>query len=351
MRDGMDLVELAQVWRGPVVESIHRGAVVVADASGSWRHAWGNPGLVTTPRSSLKPFQAVALVESGAADAFGLTEEHIALACASHHAQPFQVALVRGWLARLGLDETALVCGPDLPRGREDLLAAAVSGGPSRVYHNCSGKHCGFLTVARHLGGGLGYADPSHPAQRLYLDILSEFIGHDAGRLPRGTDGCGLPAIALSLGDMARAAARFVTVKARTPERRAAVTRVLKAMEAYPDHLQGKDEATSRIVRATGGRVLLKSGAEGFVLAFLRDEGLGVAVKIADGATRGKMGVLVRTLAHLGAVPADQAEALLEAVEPPILDSNGHPVGRVDVPFQRPGGAEPEGLRITDFFG
>ncbi len=328
------LVELSRIWRGEVVESVHRGVAVVADVNGAFRHEWGDAGLVTTPRSSLKPFQAVALVESGAADALGLESEHIALACASHAAQPFQVALVTRWLERLELDEGALVCGPALPRGTADIVEACRhGGGPRRIYNNCSGKHCGFLTMARHMGGGLAYAERAHPSQRLYLEVLSDFIGRDAAALPWGIDGCGLPAIALSVGDMARAAARFAAVQAGTEARRAAVRRVLDAMAAHPDHISGRDDPTSRIIRATGGRVVLKGGAEGFVLAFLRDQGLGIAIKVADGASRGKMGVLVRVLQKLGALNEDAAEALIARVEPPILDTNGGEVGAIEVTF------------------
>ena len=241
MPKGPELVELARIWRGPVVESVHHGIVAVADTAGTLRHAWGDPGFAPTPRSALKPFQAVALVESGAADALGLTDEHIALACASHHAQPFQVALVTDWLGRLGMTENALICGPALPNGVADQGAAWASGGPRRVYHNCSGKHCGFLSVAKHMGAGLDYGNPDHPAQRLYRDVLSEFTGMSADGFAASGDGCGLPALSLPIGVMAKAMARLGVAQAVSPARRAAARRVLGAMAAYPDHLAGKD--------------------------------------------------------------------------------------------------------------
>ncbi len=330
------LVELARVWRGPVVESVHHGAVTVCDLQGRYRHAWGNPGWVVTPRSALKPFQAIALVESGAADAFGLTSEHIALACASHQAQDFQVALVRDWLARLGLDESALVCGPALPAARADQGVAWANGGPSRIYNDCSGKHCGFLTVSRHLGAGLDYANPAHPAQKLYMDILSEFVGEDASKLPRAADSCGLPAIAMPLGMMARATAKLGVGWAKTPARRAAVRRVLDAMLAHPDHLAGRDEPVARLLRFCEGNVIAKGGAEGYVMAAVRDKGLGIVVKMGDGAGRAKMGVLARILGRVGALPVDQAEALVLALDAPVTDSNGQDVGRVEVVVQPP---------------
>lgn len=325
------LVRLTEIRRGPVVESVHHGVAVVADAEGRLLHRWGDPDLVTFPRSSLKPFQAIPLVESGAADALGLTEEHIALACASHRAEGFQVALVRDWLGRLGLPESALVCGPDLPREEADMAALfRAGGGRSRVFHNCSGKHCGFLTVARRLGApSAGYDDAAHPAQRLYLEALSELLGRDASALPVGRDGCGLPALALSVGDMVRAAARFAGARVASEGRRTAIRRIQAAIAAHPDHLSGRDQPTSLIVRATRGRVLLKGGAEGFLVAFVPERSLGIAIKVADGAARGKMGVLVRILDALELV--DDAAALEAAVEPPFSDSNGRPAGRIEI--------------------
>lgn len=324
---------LAEIHRGPGVESVHHGVAAVADADGRIVFSVGDADFLTFPRSSLKPFQAVALIETGAADALDLTEEHIALACASHRAEDFQVALVRDWLGRLKLDESALVCGPDLPRGAADQAAVLrAGGGPSRVFHNCSAKHCGFLSVAKRLGAPVaGYQDPAHATQRLYLEIFSEFLGRDAATLPRGTDGCSLPAIALSVADMARAAARHAAIRVAGEPRRAALRRIHAAMRAHPDHLSGRDQATSKIVRATGGRVLLKSGAEGFVVGFVPESGLGIAIKIADGATRAKMGVLAAILGRIGLLDSVAAASLAEEVEDPIRDGNGALVGRVVV--------------------
>ncbi len=343
MPNGVEVVELARVWRGPVTESVHHGVVVVADTGGTLRHAWGSAGWVNTPRSALKPFQAIALVESGAADALGLTDEHIALACASHHAQPFQVALLGDWLGRLGMTEDSLICGPAVPRGAEDIAAAYAHGGPRRVFNNCSGKHCGFLSMAKHMGGGHDYADPDHPAQRLYRDVLSEFTGLDADTLPQGGDGCGLPAIGVPMSAMAKAAARFGVGQAVSERRRAAVRRVANAMAAYPDHLAAKDSPTARMIRYTDGNVLLKGGAEGYLIACVRDRGLGIAIKVADGdaSGRAKMGVLARILGRVHALPTEEAELLIAAVEPALTDSNGREIGRLEIVVQRPQPTKP----------
>lgn len=321
---------MAEIRRGGILESVHHGVAVVADADGRILQSWGDPSFVTFPRSSLKPFQAIPLVESGAADAAGLTEEHLALACASHSAEDFQVALVRGWLERLGLGESALVCGPDLPRAQSDQIAVIRAGGDrSRVFHNCSGKHCGFLTLSKHIGASLGYADPAHPAQRLYLEAFSELLGEDAARLPRGVDGCGLPALALPMAAMARSAARWAAARVATQARRTAIRRLQSAIRAYPDHLSGRGSATGKIVRASQGRVLLKGGAEGYVVGFVPEGGLGIAVKLADGTARAKMGVFAALLSRLGLV--DAAQSLAQDVEGAITDSNGGRVGEVRV--------------------
>jgi L-asparaginase II len=325
------LVELARVWRAETVESVHLGAAVVADAEGRVVMSWGDPGLVTYPRSSLKPFQAIPLVESGAADALGLTTQHIALACASHRAQDFHVALVRDWLGRLELEEGALVCGPALPQDEADLVAAVSGGGRRRVFHNCSGKHCGFLTVSRRIGGGLDYARRDHPAQRLFLDAFSELLGRDAAALPWGTDGCGLPALALPLRDMATACARHAAVRVAGAGRAEAIRRIHAAIAAHPDHVGGRDEPTSRLVRAAGGRLVMKGGAEGYCIAMLPADGLGIAIKVADGATRSKYGVLATILGRIGVLTPGDAAALIPRLEAPVLDSNGRAAGRTEI--------------------
>jgi len=324
-------VPIAEIRRGGILESQHHGVAVVADAEGRILLSWGDPSFVTFPRSSLKPFQAIPLVESGAADAAGLTEEHLALACASHSAEDFQVALVRGWLQRLDLSESALVCGPDMPRAQADQAAVWRAGGDrSRIFHNCSGKHCGFLTLAKHIGAPVaGYDDPAHPAQRLYLEAFSELLGEDAARLPRGVDGCGLPAIALPMERMAKAAARWAAARVASPARQQAIRRLQSAIRAHPDHLSGRGSATGQIVRATQGRVLLKGGAEGYVLGFVPERGLGIAVKLADGAARAKMGVFATLLGRIGLL--DAAEAVAAVAEGEIRDSNGRTVGEVRV--------------------
>lgn len=325
------VVRLAESVRGDVVESVHDGVVAVADAEGRLVASWGDAGMVTFPRSSLKPIQAVGLVESGAFDALGLDEKHLAIACASHRAEPEQVALVGDWLQRLGLEESMLCCGPDLPGDEAAAEAHVRAGGQrSRIFHNCSGKHCGFLALARHKGWDLGsYADLAHAGQLLYLSVLSELLGRDAASLPSGIDGCALPAIAMSVADAARVFARFAAAPVASGERSDAIRRIQSAMRNRPDLLSGRAQATEIIVRRTQGRVIMKSGAEGFLVAMAPEDGLAVTLKIADGSSRGRMLALVEALLAIGLITAADADALRTQLAVDLRNSAGDKVGHV----------------------
>ncbi len=195
----------------------------------------------------------MALVETGAHEAYGLDDRHLALACASHRGEPMHADLVCEWLFRLGLSEENLACGATYPRDVEathDLIRAGRA--KSRIYYNCSGKHCGFLTVARHMGWEVdGYDHLDHPAQRRYLDVLSDLLGRDAGSLDFGLDNCTLPAAALSVGDMAVVMARFAAARVSSATRKAAILRLHQAARGYPEYMSGTRQPTEIFSRGT----------------------------------------------------------------------------------------------------
>jgi L-asparaginase II len=328
----MAFAPIARVVRGPLVESEHRGIVVVADASGAILARLGDATHVTFPRSSLKPFQALALIESGAADAYRLDDRHLALACASHRGEPFHIETVRRWLDAIDCREADLACGaepPDDAAAWEAMLRAGEL--PTRLHHNCSGKHAGFLCVCRHCGWPrAGYDDPAHPGQRRYLETMSDILETDASALPQGRDGCTLPAIGMSMEAMALATARFAARRSASPTRRSAMERLLGAMRAHPAHASGTGQPMVRLAEATGGRVLMKSGAEGFAAVWLPDPGIGIALKIADGGGRARLPVLVELLAELDLIDAGEQYALAAERRPIIHDSRGRPVGHLE---------------------
>lgn len=322
---------MVEILRGALVESAHCGVAAVANARGEIVEGWGDTSLVTYPRSALKPVQAIALAETGALDAFRLGPRHLALACGSHRGEPFHRAMVREWLAGLALSESALACGPEAPMDPAAAAQVLRDGTPqARAYHNCSGKHCGFLSVSKHARWPLeGYSSIDHPAQQRFLDTLSDVGGTDARRLPLGVDGCTLPAAAMSVGAFATAMARFADNRVFSPARTTAIAAIHDAMRAHPEYVAGTDEPGVHIARVTQGRIIAKTGAEGFLCAFLPGAGLGVALKIADGATRARVPALLAVLSAAKLLDAAELRALAALAEPPVRDSTGAVVGQL----------------------
>ncbi len=309
-----------------MVESVHRGSVAIADAEGNIVFALGDLETPVYPRSSLKPIQAMPLIESGAADSFGLSDGEIALACASHSGEPMHTLRVAEWLTRIGCSESDLACGAHPSRYEpvaEDMIRRGEK--PTRIHNNCSGKHAGFLTVARHWDIAIeGYERHDHPVQRAVAHTLSELSGIE-GELPWGIDGCAAPNYALPLDALARAFARMADPKALAPGRADACRRIVHAMMLHPELVSGTGRVCATLMRAARGRAAVKTGAEGFFAAMLPELRLGVALKIDDGAGRAAETAMAALLDKLGLLGADDAaQAILRA---PVLNTVGTAVG------------------------
>ncbi|MEX0370239.1 MAG: asparaginase [Tateyamaria sp.] len=297
-------VTLAEIWRGPFLESAHQGHAVVCDATGDIVDAWGVPETVVLPRSSAKMIQALPLLESGAAAAHGLGPEHLALACASHQGARIHTGKVGAWLAQIGKTDNDFKCGPQESRDiavRDAMIRADES--PCRIHNNCSGKHTGFLTLAKHLGAGADYVAPDHPVQRACLEAFERTTGETSPGF--GIDGCSAPNFACTLHGMARAMTHFAKAETDSPE-----GQLRQAMAAHPDLVAGEGRACTRLMRAMDGKVAIKTGAEGFFVAILPEQKLGVALKIADGATRAAECAIAQILIRLGALDRNHPEAL-----------------------------------------
>lgn len=309
----MGAVELVELWRGDLLESMHRGHAVVCDAAGQVVEAWGDPEAVIYPRSSSKMIQALPLLESGAGA--GLSSERLALACASHGGAPIHTQRVAAWLSELGLGDGDLRCGAHMPSDRPTAEGMIRSGErPCQVHNNCSGKHTGFLTLARHLRAGPDYVEIDHPVQRAVRAAWEEVTGEETPGW--GVDGCSAPNFAGTVAGLARAMAGFAAPGGDA--RGAAQRRLTEAMIAHPELVAGEGRACTELMRACEGRAALKTGAEGVYVGILPGRGLGIAVKIADGATRASEAVVAALLVRLG-----------------VLDA-GHPVaGRLAAGVQR----------------
>ncbi|MGH6879183.1 MAG: asparaginase, partial [Rhizomicrobium sp.] len=240
---------LVEITRGALVESVHRGAIAISDAHGNVLFALGDVAVPVYPRSALKPIQALPLVESGAADAFGVSEEEIALACASHSGEPIHTRRVAAWLTRLGLGEGDLACGTH-PARYEPVAEEMIRRGenPTRIHNNCSGKHTGFLTVARHWKiASAGYERHDHPVQQAVAKTLGE-LAQISDELPWGVDGCAAPNFALPLTAFARTLAQYADPKELSPGRARAVTRIVAAMIAHPELVAGTGRACTLLM-------------------------------------------------------------------------------------------------------
>mgnify|MGYP001794859380 CR=1 FL=1 len=292
-------VAMVEHWRGPFLESVHHGHAVVCHAETGIEKVWGNPDLIVLPRSSAKMIQALPLIESGAAQGFGLTAEHLALACASHSGAPMHVRRVTDWLEALDLDVSALRCGPRAPLGKDAAHQLVWDHGtPSPLHSDCSGKHSGFLTVTKHIGAGPEYVQIDHPVQAQVREAWERVTGETVAGF--GVDGCSAPNFATSLAGIARAMARY----AAAPED-SAMGRLRLAMAKHPELVAGEDRACTNLMRALDGRVSLKTGAEGFFVAIIPEFKLGIALKIADGAGRAAECAITAILVKLGILAPD----------------------------------------------
>ncbi|MGD9508689.1 MAG: asparaginase [Geminicoccaceae bacterium] len=318
-----------EVWRGDRVESRHRVRACVLDARGGVVLAAGDIDEPVYPRSAIKPFQALALIESGAADAFAVDDAELALACASHGGEPDHVALVEGWLHRLGLDETALACGPHPPLHPGSAATLVQAGAaPRRVHNNCSGKHTGMLAATLQIGAPTaGYEGLEHPVQRYCAGAIAELAGCD--RLPPpGIDGCCLPNHPLPLRALARAAARLADPAACGPKRRNALARIGRAMRTHPRMVAGTGRCCTALMECLPG-VIAKTGAEGAYLAALPAHGYGIALKVEDGATRAAEVALLALLEHLLGTGAVAVPALGRFRMPQLRNTAGTVVGHI----------------------
>jgi len=301
-------VPTTEVWRGAFREAVHLGHAVVCDASGEIIQAWGDPDLVFLPRSAVKIVQALPLVESGAADAFGLTPRQLSLACASHIASDIHIGAVRAWLAMLELGDEHLACGPQEPRDKAVRNALIAAGEPvCRCHNNCSGKHSGMLTLARHLGADLDYVNPDHPVQRAILAAFEDLTGQAVPGY--GIDGCSAPNFASSLRGFATAMARIAVAREGGDGRERAAFRLRNAMATHPEMVSGEREPCTELMRAMGGKVTIKGGAEGSYTAILPQQGWGVALKAADGSKRAQDVMMTALLVHLGVLDAQHPAA------------------------------------------
>lgn len=316
-------VSLVRVIRSGVEEAVHLGSVVVADEHGSVVASAGDPERVAFARSSTKPIQAAVSLNLAGEE---LTDEEVALMCASHNGEPVHLEVVRKLLDRAGVGVDALRCPPALPLDPEAARAVA---GPGPELHNCSGKHAGMLLACVRRGYELdSYTDPSHPIQKEILSAVEAAAGGPPAGI--GIDGCGIPVHAYPLVGLASVYARLARPEGLGPLA-PTVDRAVRSMSAEPYLVAGRDRICTAVMEAVPG-VIVKAGAEGLLCAAVLARGLGIAVKVEDGSGRACGPALVRTLKQIRVLSGEEEAALAVQAHPPVL-GGGRPVGELRAEF------------------
>ena len=330
MLDSPHHVPLAIMTRGGAAESVHYGSVAVTDADGNLLHSAGDPQASMFTRSSLKPFQAMPVLASGADRAFGFGDRELALMCASHSGEPRHVEVVSGMLQKIGCGPEDLQCGKHVPYFYQYLDRTPEPGATfSSLQHNCSGKHSGMLSYCRHCGHATAnYLNPQHPLQQAIRRSVAHFTGTPESSLTIGIDGCSAPNYAMPLRGLAQAFAKLTT-SGDDPEYGDAPKRLFDAMSAHPELVSGERRNDLALMRAGNGDWATKVGAEGVQGIAVRSRGIGIAIKIADGNARALFPVTVAVLQQLGLLADPQRTPLAAYFEPAQHNLRGLVTGKM----------------------
>jgi L-asparaginase II len=329
---------LVEALRGAHLESQHRGAMAIVDASGAVHTALGDIDRPIFARSAVKVLQALPLVASGAADRWQLTAEELALACASHSGEPLHAQTAASMLAKAGVNVHALECGAHWPYSDGAVKAMAAAGEtPSALHNNCSGKHSGFVCLGCLMAEGKdraaflkGYVQPSHPVMREVSAAVQAATGHDLATTAVATDGCSIPTFAIPLRKLAHAFAKVATGQGLSAGHANAAARLRAAVAQAPFMVAGTGRFDTRVMQLLGERVFCKVGAEGVYCAALPEQGLGVAIKVDDGnnarACEVVMAAVIQRLVRLNAQEHSVVAGLADVA---LHNWNGINVGRL----------------------
>jgi len=322
-------VAVVEVTRGNSVESTHEVDIIVADHSGKVISAYGDADLNIYPRSANKSLQALPLIESGAADAYGFEDKHLALACSSHNGQEMHVKGASEMLHKAGLDGSCLECGAQLPKWPEDQITLMRSeGGVKPIHNNCSGKHSGFLAFAKHTGlETKGYIGFEHPVQKEIAGVLESVTDAKHGKDNYGIDGCSIPTFKIPLQKLAIAYAKFGVGDDASQLRSKAMIRLRDACLAHPEMVAGDKRVCTRLMQTLGNRAFVKVGAEGVYTMSLPELGLGVAMKSRDGGFRAVEVTVSQLACDLLKLDEGDIEKMRSLTNPVLKNWNGFEVG------------------------
>ena len=319
-------VDLVAVTRGEVIENIHQGIAIAIDSNYRIIKQWGDTTAEIFPRSALKPIQTFGIISTGADKALKLKDEQIALATSSHHAETIHVDMVKLWLKELKLEEEDLTLGsawPLSPKRKDYILRH--EGRKSKLYHNCSGKHCGQLSICVYQKfKTLNYQDPKHPVQKLFIQNLEKLSETKINHI--GIDGCGLPAPSLPLERFAFALTKFADPAKLDGVDKKAVMKVFECCVKYPVLFGGSESVNSILTKSSKKKILVKNGADGVFSAIIPDEKMAIVVKIKDGNMTAAEIAIAGLLRDLKILDNDEVKKLISQ---PIINSAGKRSGKM----------------------
>ena len=326
---------LAKEYRGNTVENVHFGAIAVVDSKGKLIYSFGDPYFVTYLRSAAKPFQAIPLIISGAADEFGLDRKEIAIVCGSHNGQKKHIDVVKSILKKIGLSEKNLLCGAHIPHYYTINNIPPPKGARFKpIHNNCSGKHAGILALSVYHGWNTkNYLSPKHPAQKMILDAISEICEYPTKKIGIGIDGCGVPVFAMPLYNMALVFSKLVTQQGKDEKASEAYQLIASSMLRYPEMVSGFGRFDLSLAKVGKGNILSKAGVALYCLGLI-DSGWGMAAKIVDGARIAIGPTVCEALKQLGAVKKNDMRKFGEYALPIIRNHKGDKVGFVKAEFK-----------------
>ncbi|MBL4726202.1 MAG: asparaginase [Rhizobiaceae bacterium] len=333
---------IIEVSRGNIVESIHTADVAISDAKGNLIASFGDVEKAVFPRSAIKSFQALPMVEAGVDELYGFGNDHIALSCSSHNGESIHVKGAREMLAKAGFDVSDLECGAHLPELETDKATLHIAGQkPSALHNNCSGKHSGMLAFAKSQGFDTqNYVSRDHPIQKEIAVNLENLMGAPHSESVCGIDGCSLPTYAVPLANIAKAAARFGSGEGMGKERANAAQKIIHACCDHPMMVAGTGRVCTQIMEVLGRKCFVKTGAEGVFLAIIPELGIGAAIKINDGAKRASEVLVAQLIASILPMNDEQRTQIERIANPKLKNWNKILVGGIQT--------SPETKKILD---
>jgi len=316
---------MIEVTRNGAAESVHQGTAVLINSSGEILKEWGNSEILIYPRSALKPIQSLNLYKEGVAESLNLSDELIALTTASHHAEIFHQEMISNWLKKMDLKENNLSCGPAWPWNINDKFKAYLKYEKKRkIFHNCSGKHCGHLAVCKNKDLPIkNYQKINHPIQKDLIQLIEDLSQHKIENI--GIDGCTLPNPLIPLKKFALAAACLADYE-KLNEHSNIAKRIFNSCTKFPEITGGTNSINCIFTKLSKGKIFFKNGAEGFFLAIIPEKKSALAVKIMDGAARAAEVAIAGLISELKIIDEDQIEKFKNR---PVTNSADQIIGHI----------------------